>query len=99
MTIDLSEMSLEELQQLRKEIDKAEKAMLQRKRKEALAAVENAARDFGFSLSELTGATAPSPAKYRNPEDPDQTWTGRGRKPKWVIAHLEAGKPMEDLEA
>jgi len=32
-----------------------------------------------------TGKVAP---KYRNPQDPDTTWSGRGRKPKWVEAHL-----------
>ncbi len=26
--------------------------------------------------------------KYANPKDPSQTWTGRGRKPLWVVAHL-----------
>jgi len=35
--------------------------------------------------------------KYRNPENPEQTWTGRGRAPKWVEAHLAAGGTKEDL--
>ena len=26
--------------------------------------------------------------KYRNPDDPKVTWSGRGRKPKWIEAHL-----------
>lgn len=98
MSIDLSQMSRTELQQLRKEIDKAEKAIEARDRKAALAAVEAAAREHGFSLTDLTGGKAPAPAKYANPENPEQTWTGRGRKPKWVIAHIEAGKLIEDLE-
>ena len=28
------------------------------------------------------------PAKYRNPQNPDETWTGIGRSPKWVQAIL-----------
>ena len=32
-----------------------------------------------------TGKVAP---KYRNPDDPKVTWSGRGRKPKWIEAHL-----------
>jgi DNA-binding protein H-NS len=32
------------------------------------------------------------PPKYRNPEDPGQTWTGRGRQPLWFAAALKAGK-------
>ena len=29
------------------------------------------------------------PAKYRNPQNPDETWSGIGRTPKWVQAILE----------
>ena len=32
----------------------------------------------------------PARPKYRNPKDESQTWTGRGRKPHWVVAYLEA---------
>ena len=35
--------------------------------------------------------------KYYNPENPEQTWTGLGMKPRWVRALLEQGKTMEDL--
>ncbi|WP_230411821.1 H-NS histone family protein [Denitromonas iodatirespirans] len=37
------------------------------------------------------------PMKYRNPEDPKAGWTGRGRKPRWVEAWLEAGKSLDEL--
>jgi DNA-binding protein H-NS len=36
--------------------------------------------------------------KYRNPADANATWTGRGRKPKWVEAHLESGGSLSDIE-
>lgn len=35
--------------------------------------------------------------KFRHPEDASIGWTGHGRKPGWVIAWLEAGKPLEEL--
>jgi DNA-binding protein H-NS len=35
--------------------------------------------------------------KFRNPEPPHETWTGRGRQPRWVTKMLEAGKSMDDL--
>ena len=35
------------------------------------------------------------PARYRNKEG--QTWSGRGRKPKWVIEALATGKTLEDM--
>ncbi len=30
---------------------------------------------------------------HRNPNNPAETWTGRGRKPRWLVAALDAGKP------
>ena len=35
--------------------------------------------------------------KYRNPTDPGQTWTGRGKRPRWYSAALAAGKKEKDL--
>ena len=35
---------------------------------------------------------------YRNPDNPDETWTGRGRKPGWLISRLEAGTSLEDMK-
>ncbi len=32
---------------------------------------------------------APGVAKYRNPTNPDQTWTGRGKKPGWLTENPE----------
>jgi DNA-binding protein H-NS len=40
---------------------------------------------------------APAAAKYRHPENPSLTWSGRGRKPLWFVAALEAGKSADDL--
>ncbi|WP_287961779.1 H-NS histone family protein [Alcanivorax sp.] len=37
------------------------------------------------------------PPKYRNPDNPSETWTGRGRKPRWVVAALERGLTLDDL--
>jgi DNA-binding protein H-NS len=35
--------------------------------------------------------------KYKNPRDLSQTWSGRGRKPMWVEAHLERGGSLNDI--
>lgn len=37
--------------------------------------------------------------KYRHPENPAIGWSGRGRKPQWVIDWLAQDKPLSDLEA
>ena len=36
-------------------------------------------------------------AKYRSPENSKLTWSGRGRKPKWVQEWIDAGQSVEDL--
>src|SRR3954452_6010508 len=35
--------------------------------------------------------------KYRNPDTPAETWTGRGRQPRWVQAALAEGRTLSDL--
>lgn len=35
--------------------------------------------------------------KYRNPNNPDETWSGRGRAPGWMAAHIQAGGQKDDL--
>lgn len=34
-------------------------------------------------------------AKYRNPDNKQETWAGRGMKPKWLVAALKGGKKLE----
>ncbi|MEQ8951334.1 H-NS histone family protein [Marinovum algicola] len=72
----------------------------QRKKAEALAALEAKAREMGFSLADLAGGKsgkAVSAPKYQDPNDPTRTWTGRGRKPGWFQAALDAGTPPEEM--
>ena len=40
------------------------------------------------------GSVAP---KYRNPENPEETWAGRGLKPRWLTAALKSGGSIEDF--
>ena len=35
--------------------------------------------------------------KFRNPEEPSQTWTGRGKQPRWLAAAIKTGRKMEDF--
>ncbi|MEZ5798658.1 MAG: H-NS histone family protein [Paracoccaceae bacterium] len=102
MNIDLDSLSLKELKDLQSRVAKSIAGFEDRKKKEALVALEEKARDMGFSLAELTGAAptrkrAPAVAKYRNPANSGDTWTGRGRKPRWFEAALKAGKKPEDM--
>lgn len=45
------------------------------------------------------GRSAPKPAKYRNPNNPNETWTGLGaksRRPKWVVDYEAEGGNIKD---
>ena len=35
--------------------------------------------------------------KYRNPTRPSETWSGRGKQPRWVRAQLRSGMKVRDL--
>lgn len=101
MSIELDNMSLRELRELRNKLDRAISTFEDRRKREALAAAEHAAKEYGFNLADLTNgkpARAKVAPKYANPADPSLTWTGRGRKPRWIQEHLDTGKKLEDLE-
>ena len=66
--------------------------------------VAEMAAEAGLSLDEIISKSGGKDRrhgkvaiKYRNPKDPSQTWTGRGRRPAWVNEALKAGKTVDDL--
>ena len=107
----LESLGIEELKDLRKTVERAIASYETRKRQEAISAVEQAAREHGFRLTDLLGngkagrgrksetGSTESAAKYVNPDNPEQTWSGRGRRPQWINEALESGRTLEDLAA
>jgi len=108
MSMDLKKMSRKELSKLRDKIDAALASLKKKELKSAREAAAKAAAAHGFSLDELTGTTerkkkkagpkTKAPAKYKNPADETQTWTGKGRQPQWFKDAMGAGKSPESLE-
>jgi DNA-binding protein H-NS len=110
MKPNLKKMKRKELEKLKADIDKALSRVEAEEKKAARLAAEKAAKAMGYSLEDLSdvkpakstpkkkSGRAKVPPKYANPNAPEQTWTGRGRKPKWVEAHLAAGGTLEDIE-
>ena len=35
--------------------------------------------------------------KFRNPKQPSETWSGRGKQPRWLVAQLNEGKQIDDF--
>lgn len=82
------------------------------KKKELLATIKGMAAEHGLTVEEVlegttrrrgprgTGVASSGPKsapKYRNPKDPSKTWTGKGRKPGWIVEGLKKGKKLEDF--
>ena len=102
MKLDVNTLSLKELKDLQSQVAKAISGYEDRKKREALAELEEKAKALGFSLAELTGVAAgrkrsPSVAKYANPANKSDTWSGRGRKPRWFSEALSKGGKPEDM--
>ena len=100
---DLEALSLGDLKKMQKDVAKAIATSQDRQKAEARAKVEALARGLGYSLAELIGtetksSRAPAAAKYRHPENPALTWSGQGRKPRWFVEALAAGKTETDLK-
>lgn len=101
--IDLNTRSLADLKKLQKDVQRTIEGYSERKKQEAILALEATAQEFGFSLSDLMGvkkkrksSNAGGP-KYRHPKNPEVTWSGRGRKPGWFVDALAAGTKPETL--
>ena len=99
---DLNSLSMKELKELQSQVAKAIAEFEERRKRQALAELEEKAKAMGFSLAELTGAVktrkrSPSVAKYANPADASETWSGRGRKPRWFSEALAKGKKPDDM--
>ncbi|QNM97128.1 H-NS histone family protein [Chitinimonas koreensis] len=104
--VDLSGLALPALYQLQKDLEREIARRKVEDKQKAIADLQKLAADRGFSLNELIGAEVPSKraggkrgpvaAQFKNPAN-DQTWSGRGRKPQWVVDHLAKGGSIEDL--
>lgn len=100
---NLAAMSLADLRDLQKSVAKATSTFEVRQKAEARERVEMLAKELGFTLTELAELEAPrrkrapSTKIYRHPENPTLTWSGRGRKPGWFAAHVDAGKDPDEL--
>jgi DNA-binding protein H-NS len=102
---DLSKYSLARLRALEAQVDEALKTQhflaISRAREQIL----HIARSAGLSDKQIlaikpakSAAQGTVPVKYRNPDDPAQQWSGRGRQPGWLQAWVASGKSIEDAK-
>jgi DNA-binding protein H-NS len=97
---NLKSMSIDKLSKLREQVEAALNTKVIDERRAMQAQLGRLER---FATSRLgakggrggaRGAVAP---KYRNPDNPAETWAGRGLQPRWLAAALKSGKKLEDF--
>ena len=106
-TIRLADYSVVELNALQSQIAQELRRRAAREKKDVLIKIKALAASSGFTLDEIlaqspaddksAGTTRSVAPKFRHPVDPSLTWTGRGKKPKWVAEALANGRKIEDL--
>lgn len=102
--LDLDAMPLKDLIDLEVKVKKAIANMRDKERSELRKKMAEMADAHGFSVNELFGGRGAGKgkkqvgiAKYANPDNKSDTWTGRGRKPNWVLAFLKKGGKLSDV--
>jgi DNA-binding protein H-NS len=93
---NLESMSIDELWILHEKI----RAILSTKLDAEKHELERRLAQINGGIEHKEKARRPYPKvhpKYRNPERPSETWSGRGRQPHWVGAQLRKGKKINDL--
>lgn len=101
---DIDNMSMKELLELQAEIKAAIVVKQQTEKAELKAKMAQLASAAGLSLDDVLGikngraGKSTGVAKYRNPDNSEDTWTGRGRKPNWLVDRLKKrGVTMDDF--
>lgn len=109
---DLKGMTRKELEKLLTDVKKALQAAKARDQRAAKKAAAKAAAQFGFSLGELSEAensngkrvkktrkkaSRVSEPVFANPENKQQTWTGKGRQPTWFRTHVSSGVDPDSM--
>lgn len=103
--IDLSKLSIDELQTLARDIEQEIIGRREADRERVLAQMRELAASLGMTLEDLLKqergrerARVPATSvRFRHPENTALAWSGRGKRPQWIIEWLASGRTLEDL--
>ena len=96
----LKTMSVAKLQALKSQVEAAISAKVTERRRELelelskLGGISGGGKRGRPAGRGRMGSVAP---KYRNPDNPAETWAGRGLKPRWLTAAIKGGKTLDDF--
>ncbi len=108
--LNLDAMSIDEMWQLHEEIIRVLSARLTSEKRQLEKRLAQLRREKGeMAQSEpadwklkkdASGKRRKYPKvfpRYQNPNEPSETWSGRGKTPRWLSAALKAGHPIEEF--
>lgn len=105
--IDLEGMSVDEMWQLHEEISQVLSVRLTSEKRELEKRLTQLRREKEAHQLEPADGKAGAPRarrkyprvfpKYRNPNEPSETWSGRGKQPRWLAAALKTGRTIEEF--
>jgi DNA-binding protein H-NS len=103
---DLSKYSLAKLRALEEQVNEELKTRHYLGISKAREQILHIAQSVGITHKQLLAIKGPKvptqdsgEAKYRNPDDASQQWSGRGRQPAWVKAWLASGRSLDEAKA
>jgi len=106
---DLAAYSLSDLNAIKDNVAQAIELRKNNDKKEFINMFKSMAEDSGLLLSDLVyelqqistssikQKNEKAPPKFRNPQNADQTWSGKGRMPKWLADELANGKSENEF--
>ena len=96
----LEKMSYAELVEAEGQIARLKAEKQNTERAEVRQTLIDMAKSHGFEISDLFGrgrkGKGTVAVKYRDPKNPEHTWTGRGRPPRWLVAATKGGKAKKE---
>lgn len=106
MSLDINSLSISELERLTQEAKTLIEAKKEQSLDEAYSRIVQIAQEVGVTLEELIARGAkktdqpvrkPVKPRYQNPDNTAETWTGRGKQPRWLAEKIKAGAKPEDF--
>lgn len=104
--MELNNLGKKELQELIKNAENQIVTLDNQKFDDAYLQIVAIAKSVGLSIQELeehginrklNKTKTKAEIKYKNKLNPNETWTGRGKQPRWLVAELENGAKLEDF--
>src|SRR5258706_12987327 len=96
--MNLKSMSIDKLSMLKEQVAAALNAKVIEERRavqDQLSKLDRLGAGGPRGKGVRGGVRGAVPPKYRNPDNPAETWAGRGLRPRWLAAALKSGKKLE----